>query len=412
MSFSRFGASKPLINLRAIRKSTLQAAAPKVDLRGVTNKNIGTALQHAAPKVDLRGAVSNKNLQPALQKVAIQQYGNKPQSQSTSTNQGFVDPNTDQFVPASGGGGSGDFGPQGGGGPSPEELAAQQNEELRLVQQEDQAIEERLNQPDAAMSPEFAPEDDNFRRGISDFDGEQPSISAYMHRGQLCTLGVCDTPYGTVPVSHAIYVGKHIPDGPVQIGNDPVIANAMMQSVNALDRKANRTSKELAIEGIVKRTRAGDQVATDTIGVIRAQAEQGHPAAIEAHRMVNTYIATHPYNGPFGNESMPHEAISGTVMKNAIMLADGPPLSRRRINSIASIFGADATDERKLFFFAIANYMNGSQLRALAQRVGEWGSKVLALGKGIGAARAIQMVRDPSVPISKVQPNVGYELGE
>lgn len=322
------------------------------------------------------------------------------------------------FPPDQGPPPSEDYYPQEDGGYPQDQSGPSSTEEQQIVQNNDGQAGATLDSPDAGNSdPRFVNEDDNFRRGVSDFDGERLNgLHAYMQQGRLCTLGVCDTAAGIVPVSHTVYVSKRIPDGPITIGADlhPAIQNALEHSADALERAAEQHKRELGAENLVLRTRAGDQVATAQIRFIGEEAARGNPGARLANEAIGRYINAHPY-GSFAGERKRSTGkavpLRPAAYRAAVRLANGPQLTHKRVRNMASMFGAEG-DDQNVFMFAVINYMKGAQLKEIASQLGAWASKLIELGKGVGVARGIQMIRDPRIPISRVQPSVGWEMGE
>lgn len=244
-------------------------------------------------------------------------------------------------------------------------------------------------------------------------EDEPMQVFAHVYNGQLCATGLCPTPFGIVPVEYSIIVPDDVPNGPVVAGAElpETLNETIAHTVKVLEMKAKKDELALAAESLVERTRAGDQNAMGMIAMIKRNAQNGSPRAKRSLDLIADYIRRHPVknvSNPFGNEQKPEE--SNILFRATVALANGAPLSNTRIQAMASTFGTE--DEEKLFLYAVVNYKKPDLIDSLAGKFGQWVRNVVQLGKNVGTARGIQLVRMPGTPISAFDAKVGWELGE
>ncbi len=319
---------------------------------------------------------------------------------------------------------------QGGGyyeeGSNVRQLQPQQSQQRNPS--DDERLEESLSAPPEVSEEEqsdFAQskfardwESDVPWQEMQGFAGEQgyredkaPKVFAEVINGRLCTTAICPSDFGLIPVTDVRYVDEDLPNGPV-FGLDDVpemLREPLKQGIKAVKMQSKEKALELAIEGLVVRSRQGDQNAMGMIVAIREQADKGSARAKKSVAMLQRYIDEHPVvDGAFGAD----DGKSDVLFSAAIALANGAPLSENRIRQIASTFGAEAEKEQKLFLYGVANFKKEGVLAELAKRFGEYAKQVLDLGKGVGQARAIQLVRLPNTPISPYSADAGWEHGE
>lgn len=229
------------------------------------------------------------------------------------------------------------------------------------------------------------------------FAGEEPSGTTFSEvRGNhLCTTAICKTPVGIFPL---------VDVRPIEIGAEETLSEAQKD----LSMKAVEKQLQLAAESLVIRARQGDQNAMGMIATIRKQAERGNPRARQSLAMLQRYVAAHPVKDTFGTEEQPKK--SNVLLSSSVALANGAPLSADTVSKMASTLGDEKSG--KLFFYAVVNYNKDQLLEALGRKFGDWAQHVIELGKSVGFANAIQVVRKPGTPITPFSAVAGWELGE
>jgi hypothetical protein len=169
----------------------------------------------------------------------------------------------------------------------------------------------------------------------------------------------------------------------------------------ALPAPAPKVAGELdnAAESLVKRARLGDQNAMAIIDLVGKNAKKGVPAAIQARKLIASYIQSHPVDG--------HTVINGesSVSRAAAHIANGQTVTHKSVVGALARFSTDP--ERGAFLHGM-RFPKKHTPR-------EYGSKVeLAhrAGRAMALAGKIQNVRQPGSRISAFDPVVGWELGE
>lgn len=300
---------------------------------------------------------------------------------------------------------------------------AQTEEQAQQAQQDDREAQTQEQQSQQAQEPQSeVPQDVPLadwetdipwqeRQGFAGEDDDAMAVFAHVHNGTLCATGICPTAFGYIPVSYSMTVPASIPNGPVSAGAElPAVLNPpIAHAMKVLEMKASKDEQALAAESLVLRSRAGDQNAIGMISMIRDAAQKGSPRAKRSVQLIGEYIAKHPASetNPFGAEP---QKDSNVLFSACIALANGAPLSTARLKAMASTFGSE--EDEKLFLYAVVNYKKAGLVESLVTRFGEYVRKVVELGKGIGLARGIQMVRLPSTPVSAFSADAGWELGE
>jgi hypothetical protein len=237
-------------------------------------------------------------------------------------------------------------------------------------------------------------------------------VSAYVHRGRLCILAVNESRYGSIPIACHCHVGADpeagaVPEGAIDFSAPvhPAVAKALEESERRLEMLAKKETFGLAVENLVRRARLGDQNAMGMIAMVRQKAEKGAPRAQKAQSEIMLYIQSHPH----GDSMMGHEPrLTHASVLASSKLANGPLLTRARIEEIASTLGEDM---EKALLFGCANYRAPGRLEAFSKRFPAK-SGAFQTGASVGLARSIQMLRVPGSPIAKFSPDVAWELGE
>ncbi len=151
------------------------------------------------------------------------------------------------------------------------------------------------------------------------------------------------------------------------------------------------------VASVVRRARNGDQNAMALMALVRDNAAKGHPRAMESAEHLNEYIRNNPVVAD--NRSNPRIGDDGTYA-DAVALSHGPKLDNHRIVTFLSRFGGE---ERQAVEYGIRH-------KAAANAVHPQHSQAIRMGKIVGQARRIQVVREPGSSMKVFDSNVGWEL--
>lgn len=264
----------------------------------------------------------------------------------------------------------------------------------------------------AALNDDSAADADD-GSGDADINGDAgqaggPRFHAQIHGGRLYTLGVVPTQFGSVPMVIACSArGK--PDGQVRIGADVAVDAAVERSMQAIMDKQQTETMRKACEELVERARAGDQNAFATIDMVRQNAKKADPRARISHGFIAEYIRTHPIDGATNIGSEPN-------MRAAVALANGPPLTKDRVQAYVSTFGHHSNGRK-------TKRLRGAMMHGISSFGAECDPQVLVkldaiernlleLGRTVGMALRIQRTRSPNAPIGPYFNGAAWELGE
>jgi hypothetical protein len=259
-------------------------------------------------------------------------------------------------------------------------------------------------------------------------------LTAYVYQDRLCLIGVHDSKFGPIPVSHHMLVDG-IPDGPCDLsgegapdGLEPVWEDAK----GALREKLDLEMMRAGAEDLVKRANAGDQVARAQMSLVRDNAKRGLPRAVKAYELLlaeakrakggrSTFgieqapmaiiaLAQKDKQDPYAYPTSCYQLLRTDgqyFLASCILLANGPDLDRKLVESIAENFG-----ENEVFFAkGYALCAAPQKVSAFGQEIGDDERRALRIGQCVGCARMIQKVRSDG-PIKSFSPAAGWELGE
>lgn len=188
---------------------------------------------------------------------------------------------------------------------------------------------------------------------------------------------------------------------------------------------------------LVERARMGDQNAIALICQVRDNAKRGNSRAQQGFKALQLYVENNPVasQGTMGEEiageveanqlarqvcnaafegeyvevvrELVPNLASQSVEKAIVALANGPSLLPRDESTyISDVYNTLSQPEKKMF---AVGYRHGiSELASIPSSL----QCAFLLGHILGTARAIQAVRLPRVPISVLDPQTGFELGE
>ena len=188
-------------------------------------------------------------------------------------------------------------------------------------------------------------------------------------------------------------------------------------------RRGNQ-DRQNAARDVVERTRAGDQVAMGILAMVRDNAKLGNPKAQQSLRAIERYISKNPPIG-IGSEvsdiTSPHAAAAisalwqnpthETIVKalplvgfwpGVVALSHGPNLDNERLGQLSSV----VPEEHRPAFQGGVNHWQSKTPNIIPDERG-W-----LLGRIIGLARCLQLVRLPHVAVATFCPITAWELGE
>lgn len=247
--------------------------------------------------------------------------------------------------------------------------------------------------------------------------------SAYVKGGRLCILGVANTPMGPVPFAHHVEVGADMKDGPIDM-DDPNVQSALDQSRGRIAGIIKTQQMRLAAGSLVERARVGDQNAMAMIREVGENSRRGNKRARIAFMCLSRYIELNPPGAPkrippllrslhraTRTQNVDHfssavGAFAGSIddpYTAALMVANAGKAQKQIVERVASRFEGDqdAFD---------AGYR--SQAPMLALRHYRGARDAVLAGHVMRTARVIQGVRSGQMPVSRLCPIAGWELGE
>lgn len=182
--------------------------------------------------------------------------------------------------------------------------------------------------------------------------------------------------------------------------------------------------RQNAARDVVERARSGDQVAMGILAMVRDNAKKGDPKAQQSLRALEKYINKNPPN-VIGTEASditsPHapqaaaalwrsDVNDETLVKalplvgfwsGAVALSHGPNLDGERLDTLSNA----VTEENRPAFKGGIIYWQKKTPDLNDER--GW-----LLGRIVGLARCLQLIRLPHVPIATFCPITAWELGE
>lgn len=254
------------------------------------------------------------------------------------------------------------------------------------------------------------------------------TASAHVKGGRLCILGLHECALGPIPFAYSVEVAG-MSDGPVDFGADDlpdVLSQAIDKSKKPMLGIIEREKMRVAAESLVERARAGDQNAMAMISAVREQASKGSKRARKSVKLLQQYIDANPVSESSDDHYSPKRilppvvkqlgahvgndaAVSawtpgvGDLYLAGVVLANGPNLTKDRVVGIGSHFGEDEE----------AYWTGFKQWKDPVDNFGaDEGSDAAFTGRAVGLARTIQGVREGALPVSRLCPMAGWELGE
>lgn len=190
-------------------------------------------------------------------------------------------------------------------------------------------------------------------------------------------------------------------------------------------------------QGLVTRSRLGDQNAIAMIMMIRESAKNGSKRAVYTLKYLTKYVKKHPVKGDcrigFGCDPMTQRVINAIhssigaepeshapiVVKHIPKISDPTlaasslancgsllNLNNPRIKAICVLFTEDQIDA---FEYGRVNCFEETSVHGELAPEDE---AALHIGKTVGIAQRIQAVRLPGTPIALISPMAAWELGE
>lgn len=262
-------------------------------------------------------------------------------------------------------------------------------------QEESQEESQEETQEETEETPEISGEEDI----------RFPLISSHLHGDTVRTTGLMISNHGCDLV-HCNAMPRNLNVGVERAA--PRIAAIHRGMLRNLGKQA---SQRKVAEAFIKRARLGDQNAMAMIAMVRDNAKRGVPNAIASFRIMEKYIKQNPVT-PSANmgfdECLPCMAPD---THGAIMLANGPMLTNSRIRNVAASFG---NEERNILLQGMRKWQSDHDAlhEKLSARLDSMQREILKLGRTLGKARALQIVRHPNGPISAYSKRAAWELGE
>lgn len=234
--------------------------------------------------------------------------------------------------------------------------------------------------------------------------GHLPLVSSHIHGDTVRTTGVLISDQGCSFV-HCDAMPRNL-----NIGIDraaPFIAAAHRRMLRKLG--ARETQRKIA-EAFCTRARLGDQNAIAMMAMVRDNAKRGIPKAVQSFQYMNDFVAKNPVvPGSFSGEMCAPCVNPDT--HSAVQLANGPMLSNSRISRVVASFGAE---DREVILSGIRKWQSDHDEahKKLSARLDSMQREILKIGRTLGKARALQIVRSPNGPIAAYSSDVAWELGE
>jgi len=231
-----------------------------------------------------------------------------------------------------------------------------------------------------------------------------PLVSSHLINGRVKTTAVLVSPHGTSLVHCNAMPKLTTSFGVERVA--PYIAAIHRKMVRQIGKR--ETQRRVA-EAFIIRARQGDQNAMGMIALVRDGAQANNPQALASFKFMQDYINKHPVTpSSFGEE------LCMCVKPDncgAFDLANGPKLSNSRIRRIVTSFG---NDERQIFMTGFRKWQidHDAIHEKLAKRLDNIEREILKMGRTIGQAQGIQMLRSPNGKIGAYSAKAAWELGE
>lgn len=281
----------------------------------------------------------------------------------------------------------------GGGGGGASEEKGQPQEEQSQEEQPQEAQEAQEEQPQEEQSQEMVAEGEEIRF---------PLTSSHMQNGKVRSATICVSRNGC-SILHCDAMPRNVTD----IGAEhlPVIMRAHR---NILRQKGLFERQKRTAEQLVIRAREGDQNAMAILALTRENALKGYRPAVSAFQYMLNYAKANAVGAAFGAED---ETSVEPDTQSSIMLANGPQITYSGIKRICASFGAEG-NRRRLFEYGFKSWNDNPSHRQLSARLTDKQREALRLGRTLGKAKALQIVRHPSASLAVYSPIVAWEHGE
>lgn len=274
-------------------------------------------------------------------------------------------------------------------------------QETLKPQETPQTPEPETNQPESSEETEPAQEIQEVEAGDTAY---LPLVSSHIHGDTVRSTGVLISDQGCSLV-HCDAMPRNL-----NVGIDraaPFIAAAHRGMLRKLG--ARETQRKIA-EAFCTRARLGDQNAIAMMAMVRDNAKRGIPKAVQSFQYMNDFVAKNPVvPGSFSGEMCAPCVNPDT--HSAVQLANGPMLSNSRISRVVASFGAE---DREIILSGIRKWQSDHDEahKKLSARLDSMQREILKIGRTLGKARALQIVRSPNGPIAAYSSDVAWELGE
>ncbi len=154
-------------------------------------------------------------------------------------------------------------------------------------------------------------------------------------------------------------------------------------------------TQQAAAVSLVRRARAGDQVAMGTLNLIRENAAKGEPKAVTMYDLLCSYVRQNPVDAASASSVVDKAYVA------AVRLSHGEPLSNSRIQEYAETMSPGEEAAFIAGMYQRPSFGSDPQSR-----------RANFMGRTVGLARRLQEIRMPQSQVSNYDHACAWELGE
>jgi hypothetical protein len=285
--------------------------------------------------------------------------------------------------------------------PQEAESQEQTSQEAEPQEQEATPQEEQEQEEQEQEEQEAAPQEVEAHGDGSYF----PLVSSHIHGDTVRTTGVLISDHGCSLV-HCNAMPRNL-----NIGVDRAAPYIAAVHRGMLRKLGKRETQRKVAEAFCMRARLGDQNAMAMMAMVRDNAKRGIPEAVQSFQYMKDFVTKNPVTpGSFGAESSCAPCLNPDT-HGAVQLANGPMLSNSRISKVVASFGEE---NQQIILQGIRKWQSDHDEihKKLSARLDSMQREILKIGRTLGKARALQIVRSPNGPIAAYSPSAAWELGE
>lgn len=274
---------------------------------------------------------------------------------------------------------------------APQQAAPQEEEQEAAPQEEEQEVAPQEEEQEVAPQEVEA-------------HGDFPLVSSHIHGDTVRTTGVLVSPHGCSLV-HCDAMPRNL-----NIGVDRAAPYIAAVHRGMLRKLGKRETQRKVAEAFCTRARLGDQNAMAMMAMVRDNAKRGNPEAVQSFQYMKDFVAKNPVvPGSFSGEMC--APCMNPDTHGAVQLANGPMLSNSRISKVVASFGEE---DQQIILQGIRKWQSDHDEihKKLSARLDSMQREILKIGRTLGKARALQIVRSPNGPIAAYSPAAAWELGE